>query len=119
MFRDREQLSALTRPAERQEDWVDFPPSPEAADFSSAFAEAAPNLPIPVEPSGPNQGAHAATPAPELKPRRIRAVVLAAALLAVLGAAGYFGSHWWTVGRFLVSTDDAYVGAKNATLAAK
>src|SRR5262249_12091275 len=33
--------------------------------------------------------------------------------------AGYFGSHWWTVGRFLVSTDDAYVGAKNATLAAK
>jgi membrane fusion protein (multidrug efflux system) len=123
MSRDREQLSALSRPAQRQEHRVDFPPSPEAADFSRTSAKdrkAAPAPLIPLEPSGPDKGVNSTTPAPEVKPRRsIRTIVLSAALLAVLGVAGYFGSHWWTVGRFLVSTDDAYVGAKSATLAAK
>jgi membrane fusion protein, multidrug efflux system len=38
--------------------------------------------------------------------------------LALIGAIWY-GYHWWTVGRFIVSTDDAYVGADNTTLAAK
>ena len=40
---------------------------------------------------------------------------------AVLAAAGasWFGYDWWTVGRFTVSTDDAYVEAYNTTLAAK
>ena len=33
--------------------------------------------------------------------------------------AGWFGYDWWTVGRFTVSTDDAYVQAYNTTLAAK
>jgi len=42
---------------------------------------------------------------------------LAAALL--LGAGAYYGQYWWTQGRYLVSTDDAYVGAKNATLSPK
>jgi membrane fusion protein (multidrug efflux system) len=51
--------------------------------------------------------------------RRLRLLALSAAILVILAAAGYFGNQWWTVGRFLVSTDDAYVGAKTATLAAK
>ena len=117
MFRDREQLSAAA------EDWVDFPAGPQAENLPQAFPEnrkPAPTLPIPVEPSGPNKGINAAASGREAKPlRRVRALVLAASLLAALGAGGYFGSYWWTVGRFLVSTDDAYVGAKNATLAAK
>ncbi len=76
-------------------------------------------LPVPV-PNGPNRGARATKPFPEANRRgRIRAIILAASLFAILGAGAYFGSYWWTVGRFLVSTDDAYVGAKNATLAAK
>jgi membrane fusion protein, multidrug efflux system len=120
MFRDREQLSAA---AERQGEWVNFPPSPEAADPAQALAEnrkPGPHLPIPVEPGGPNQGPKVATRGREVKPRRRgRALIVAAALLAALGAGGYFGSYWWTVGRFQVSTDDAYVGAKSATLAAK
>src|SRR5439155_21606710 len=41
-----------------------------------------------------------------------------AALLA-LSVAGWYGQYWWTIVRYLDSTDDAYVGAKNATLAAK
>jgi len=38
---------------------------------------------------------------------------------AALTTAGYFGSEWWTTGRFVVSTDDAYVGADTTTLATK
>ncbi len=117
MFRDRERLSGLAPSAKRQDDWMDFPPTPEPADLPRKSGKAAPALPIPVGPSGPDKGAE---PVADTKPRRrVRTIVLSAALLAVLGAAGYFGSHWWTVGRFLVSTDDAYVGAKSATLAAK
>ncbi len=36
---------------------------------------------------------------------------------SLLGA--WYGDYYWTVGRFLVSTDDAYVGVHTATLAAK
>jgi membrane fusion protein (multidrug efflux system) len=41
------------------------------------------------------------------------------ATIAVLVGGAWYGHHWWTVGRFTVSTDDAYVGADNTTLAAK
>jgi membrane fusion protein (multidrug efflux system) len=61
---------------------------------------------------------------PDDKPARRRLGRPRLALLAVLLAAGavggsWFGHHWWTVGRFMVSTDDAYVHADNTTLAAK
>jgi membrane fusion protein (multidrug efflux system) len=41
--------------------------------------------------------------------------------LAVLAAAGLatFTHHWWTVGRFIQSTDDAYVGGDVTVIAAK
>jgi membrane fusion protein (multidrug efflux system) len=39
--------------------------------------------------------------------KRLTLLLLAAAI--VVGAV-IFGMHWWTVGRFLESTDDAYVG---------
>ena len=42
---------------------------------------------------------------------------LAAAV--VLAAGGWYGYHWFTVGRFIVSTDDAYVHADATTLATK
>ena len=48
-----------------------------------------------------------------------RRVILGTGLIIVLAAAGWYGEHWWTVGRFRVSTDDAYVYAHNTTLAAK
>jgi membrane fusion protein, multidrug efflux system len=48
-----------------------------------------------------------------------RKIFLGAALTLVVSAAGWYGEHWWTVGRFTVSTDDAYVYAHNTTLAAK
>jgi membrane fusion protein, multidrug efflux system len=61
------------------------------------------------------------TPAPSPAPAHKRRVRLIAALAAalLLGAGTYYGQYWWTQGRYLVSTDDAYVGAKNATLSPK
>jgi membrane fusion protein (multidrug efflux system) len=63
----------------------------------------------------------ARTPPPSPAPAHKRHVRLIAALAAtVLLAAGtYCGQYWWRQGRYLISTDDAYVGAKNATLAPK
>jgi membrane fusion protein (multidrug efflux system) len=40
------------------------------------------------------------------------------AFLLALGAAAY-GHHWWTVGRFIESTDDAYVGGEVTVIAPK
>jgi len=57
---------------------------------------------------------------PVLKRRRSRrrpVLLLVLLVAAVLGI--WQGYRWWTVGRFIVWTDDAYVGAKTATLAAK
>jgi membrane fusion protein (multidrug efflux system) len=50
---------------------------------------------------------------------RLRRALLASAGLLVLGAGAYFGWGYWTVGRFEVSTDDAYVQADNTTIAPK
>jgi membrane fusion protein, multidrug efflux system len=55
------------------------------------------------------------SPAP--KRRGLRPVLLAA--VAVLGGIGYTGYNWWTTGRFIVSTDDAYVAADTATVTSK
>ncbi len=51
--------------------------------------------------------------------KKRRRVVLPLVLLAGLGGGGYEGWRWFTEGRFLVSTDDAYVKADTSTIAAK
>ena len=60
-----------------------------------------------------------ASQTPRRSPKARRLALIGAALLLVAGAAGAYGYHWWTVGRFIEATDDAYVGAHNTTLAAK
>jgi membrane fusion protein (multidrug efflux system) len=47
-----------------------------------------------------------------------RKLLVGAALLASLGV-GWQGYSWWTVGRFIESTDDAYVGGDVVVLAPK
>jgi membrane fusion protein (multidrug efflux system) len=37
-------------------------------------------------------------------------LALASALLAIAAGGGWYGYNWWTEGRFIESTDDAYVG---------
>lgn len=53
-------------------------------------------------------------------PRSNRKLVILGVIgVLAVATAGYFGTRWWTTGRFMVSTDDAYVRANNTTLAAK
>jgi membrane fusion protein, multidrug efflux system len=49
--------------------------------------------------------------------RRSGLIATAAAIAVVIG--GWYGAQWWITGRYLVSTDDAYVRAHNTTLASK
>jgi membrane fusion protein (multidrug efflux system) len=49
---------------------------------------------------------------------RRRTAIHCAALIGVVGALVY-GFHWWTVGRFIESTDDAYVGGDVTVIAPK
>lgn len=51
--------------------------------------------------------------------RTIKRAVIAAALLAGAAFSADFGYRYWTVGRFIESTDDAYVKADYTTVAPK
>ncbi len=55
---------------------------------------------------------------PRFKLNLRRALLTSAALLMTAGAAWY-GTEWWTVGRFIQSTDDAYVGGDVTVIAPK
>ena len=59
--------------------------------------------------------------APPAQPRKKsrKRLVLFAVIAAALGFGVYEGNHWWTVGRFELSTDDAYLGADMSVLSAK
>lgn len=62
----------------------------------------------------------AAAPPPQPEKRsRVRRALIAGAAVALLATASWYGWEYWTVGRFLVSTDDAYVKADNTTIAPK
>ncbi|MGY2050591.1 HlyD family secretion protein [Methylobacterium sp. JK268] len=50
-------------------------------------------------------------------PRRRRRLVLPLLVLLILASAGAYGWHWWTIGRFLETTDDAYLQADKVTVA--
>ena len=63
---------------------------------------------------------HADAAAPTRRGRlMLRRAVIGAALLAGTALAGVYGHHYWTVGRFQISTDDAYVKADYTTVAPK
>ena len=47
-------------------------------------------------------------------PRRL---LLVAAAVAVVGGIAWYGNGWWTQGRFIESTDDAYVGGNVTAIA--
>jgi membrane fusion protein (multidrug efflux system) len=81
----------------------------------------------PDSPLQPRQAVVASPPlAAEILPRskapakaRIKRVLLAGAAVALLAGASVYGRDWWTVGRFVVSTDDAYVKADTTSIAPK
>jgi membrane fusion protein (multidrug efflux system) len=78
--------------------------------------------PVPAAEAAPGLKSQLANPqeAPPRPPRRaLRKALLVAVSALALGGAGHFGWQYWTVGRFYVSTDDAYVQADNTTIAPK
>lgn len=68
--------------------------------------------------SGTGQVPPANADAQPRKSSRKRPALLAAGLVAVLAASAWLG-HWWLVGRFIESTDDAYLHADSMTVAPK
>ena len=71
----------------------------------------------PTPASAPEKRAAGTAPQPKKRPL-VRAAAILGLVIAV-GAGSYYGHYWWTTGSYLVSTDDAYVGAKSATLSPK
>jgi membrane fusion protein (multidrug efflux system) len=61
----------------------------------------------------------AAPAAPVARKFNLRKALLTGAALAVLAGGVWYGWDYWTVGQYLVSTDDAYVKADNTTIAPK
>jgi membrane fusion protein, multidrug efflux system len=63
----------------------------------------------------------AAVPFPVTSPPRAarRRVVIAAAGCLIALTAAWYGHRWWTVGRFIETTDDAYVGGEVTVIAPK
>lgn len=89
-------------------------PRPDAARLPEE-AKSAPQTEAPQAQPAPTEPA-AAAPA---KKRGRRAVILPVLGLALLGAAGWYGYDYWTTGRFMISTDDAYVQADMTYVASK
>src|SRR6266576_2536606 len=54
-----------------------------------------------------------------VKKFNFRRALMVGAAVAVLAGAAWYGWDYWTVGQYLVSTDDAYVKADNTTVAPK
>ncbi|QIA20770.1 HlyD family secretion protein [Mesorhizobium sp. AA22] len=57
--------------------------------------------------------------APTKKKRSARSLLLPIIALGLLGAAAWYGYDYWTDGRFMISTDDAYVQADMAFISPK
>lgn len=91
------------------------PTSAEVRPFPTAKVAPATEAPeVPVQPA-------VATPveAPARKKRSVRSFLLPVIGLALLGAGAWYGYNYWTTGRFMISTDDAYVQADMAFVSPK
>ncbi|ANN67002.1 HlyD family secretion protein [Bordetella bronchialis] len=84
-------------------------PAAATALAATAPAAAAPAAAAPARPSPPAGGRAPATR---------RRLILGGALLAAAAALAW-GAQWWRVGRFIESTDDAYLQADSVTIAPK
>ena len=89
-----------------------------ARQATPATAESRPETMEPAAVRHESQAVKAAPP-PAAKGGGVRRLLLAVVAIGVIGAGGYFGYQWWANGRFIVSTDDAYVAADTSTVTAK
>ena len=103
-----EPAARLTVIPQAQQNTAGAHPQPEAGAQSSMRKP---------EPEAEAADAETAKAAPQ--PSSKRKLILGALAAVLLGTVGYFGTHYVLVGRYQVSTDDAYVRANATTLAAK
>lgn len=93
--------------------------------YRDEFEQGAKERPETAKDGQPVQAPQPAQTAPEAAEPKARKgglgrkPVILAVLAAALAFGGYEGHHWWTEGRFMVSTDDAYVQADITILSAK
>src|SRR6202020_392135 len=83
---------------------------------------------VPIYPAlhpsqGPVMSSTVVNRAPDVRARpsrlSVKKVAMAGAALLIGAVAGWYGYNYWTVGRFIESTDDAYVGADVTAMAPK
>ncbi|WP_170218850.1 HlyD family secretion protein [Xanthobacter autotrophicus] len=110
-----------------------YPPPADASPLAVSQVEPSPAVGVTVlkrpagapgaKPGGapPVIDAPASAPAGAAPPKKraLKSYVFGALLVALAAGGGWYGTHWWQVGRFEVSTDDAYVAADTSILAAK
>jgi membrane fusion protein, multidrug efflux system len=58
-------------------------------------------------------------PGTRVSAAKLKKAALALAVIAGVGGAAGYGDHYWTTGRFLVTTDDAYVAAHSVLISPK
>jgi membrane fusion protein, multidrug efflux system len=90
----------LTRTVARRESFQEVWMDQHAADFVETSERA---------------GGASRRPRPSLK----RRAVLVVTAIGVIAFTIAYGRYWWTVGRFLISTDDAYLQAHNVLISPK
>ena len=92
---------------------------PEGAQSVPAEARVSPVEVGRADPAGERKPASETSPSAAAPRSGMRRRLMLGGLVLSLAAGTWYGQHWWFTGRFLVSTDDAYVGVHAATLAAK
>jgi len=76
-------------------------------------------------PQAPAAPAQAAAPAPAAQAEQskkksgVRRLILPVIVLAAIAGGAWYGHEWWINGRFMISTDDAYIGGDITTIAPK
>lgn len=90
----------------------------EAEEAKVAAVAEAPTAEAREAPPAPAQSAPASVAAPAAAKKR-RSPVLPIVVLAILAGGAWYGYEWWTNGRFMVSTDDAYIEGDIATISPK
>ncbi|TIM31486.1 MAG: HlyD family secretion protein [Mesorhizobium sp.] len=90
-------------------------PTAEVRPFPNA--KVAPAIEAPSPPTKPATSPPAEAPAK--KKRSARSFLLPIIALGLLGAGAWYGYDYWTDGRFMISTDDAYVQADMAFISPK
>jgi membrane fusion protein, multidrug efflux system len=88
-------------------------------DIERLTAETSRPLSVPGSPRTEEEAPKAGEVLPPKKSGGRKRLILLLVLLAIAGGSGYKGYDWYTRTRFLISTDDAYVKADTAVIAAK